>query len=323
MTSPVLFAYDLDAKGKGTSLAEEDILKCLHDAKLAWAHLDATHSATREWLHKAVVDLDELVLNALLAEETSPRVTQLGDGVLLILRGVNLNAGADPEDMVSIRMWVDDKRIISLERRHVKAIRDISSMLEAGEGPKNAGDFIYQLTAKLFNRMEPVLSQLDDETDDIEERVLDHPDASERQLIVNIRKRAIMFRRYISPQRDVMQYLRTSNISWLDDTHRRHLQEGHDKVARYVEDLDAIRERSQVIKDELVNTLSDRLNKNMYILSVIAAVFLPLGFLTGMLGINVGGIPGADNPNAFWIFGGMLVALVVVQIILFKKLKWF
>jgi zinc transporter len=59
------------------------------------------------------------------------------------------------------------------------------------------------------------------------------------------------------------------------------------------------------------------------VLSVIAAIFLPLGFLTGLLGINVGGIPGADNPHAFLIFSAMLVIVVFLQVLLFKKLKWF
>jgi zinc transporter len=65
------------------------------------------------------------------------------------------------------------------------------------------------------------------------------------------------------------------------------------------------------------------MNKNLYMLSVIAAVFLPLGFLTGLLGLNVGGVPGVDNPAAFWIFSGVLSAVVGLQIALFKRWKWF
>jgi zinc transporter len=56
---------------------------------------------------------------------------------------------------------------------------------------------------------------------------------------------------------------------------------------------------------------------------VIAAIFLPLGFLTGLLGINLGGMPGAENPDAFWVFSGLLVAVVSLQIWIFKKLDWF
>ena len=62
---------------------------------------------------------------------------------------------------------------------------------------------------------------------------------------------------------------------------------------------------------------------NLYILSVIAAIFLPLGFLTGLLGINVGGIPGDQSPYAFAIFCGILSVLVILQILIFRKLKWF
>jgi len=75
-----------------------------------------------------------------------------------------------------------------------------------------------------------------------------------------------------------------------------------------------VRGRAQIVKDELVTGLSDRLNKNMYMLSVVAAIFLPLGFLTGLLGINVGGIPGADNEAAFWIFMGILALIILIQV---------
>ena len=94
-------------------------------------------------------------------------------------------------------------------------------------------------------------------------------------------------------------------------------------MIRYIEDIDSIRERAQITKDELTNALSDKMNKNLYMLSVVAAIFLPLGFLTGLLGINVGGIPGAETANAFFIFCVILVAVICSQIALFKYLKWF
>jgi zinc transporter len=61
----------------------------------------------------------------------------------------------------------------------------------------------------------------------------------------------------------------------------------------------------------------------MYMLSVLAAIFLPLGFLTGLLGINVGGFPGAENPWAFLLFLLFLAGIVVVQMLWFKRKKWF
>jgi zinc transporter len=138
-----------------------------------------------------------------------------------------------------------------------------------------------------------------------------------------VRKKAIMFRRYMAPQRDAISGLQMADIQWLEEGHKYHLQEAYNHVTRYVEDLDAIRERAQIVKDELANIIADKLNRNMYVLSVIAAIFLPLGFLTGLLGINVGGIPGADNTGAFFIFCGILTLIVLMQVVIFKRFKWF
>lgn len=319
----ILHAYTINGNGAATELHGDDITHTIKSKDLAWVHLDMNHTGAREWLENELTYLDQIIIDALLAEETRPRILEFEEGVLLILRGVNLNENSQPEDMVSIRLWIDKHRIISVRRRRLKAVQDIREKLAAGKGPKNAGDFLIALTSRLFERMEPVMTHLDERVDDIEERVMEDPQSEERQEIISIRKQAIILRRYIAPQRDVMAHLRSSDLGWLDKTHKRRLQEILDRVTRYVEDLDTSRERAQIVKDELANALSDRLNKNLYMLSVIAAIFLPLGFLTGLLGINVGGIPGAENDTAFYIFCGILTAVVAVQITLFKILKWF
>jgi zinc transporter len=321
--SPILFGYTFDGAGGVRPLQDEHISQQLKDEGLAWVHMRANHPKTRKWLQTELSYLDHLIINALLADETRPRLTEYRDGLLVILRGVNLNENSAPEDMVSIRLWVDPHRIISLRRRKLRTIGDIETNLKEGSGPHNAGDFIVDLCARMFERMEPVLLDLDDRTDDVEEKVMENPDAGLRRDIIDIRKQAIMMRRYISPQREVLAGLRDSQLPWITHAHKRHLQESLDRLTRYVEDLDAIRERAQIVKDELSNMLADKLNRNMYLLSVIAAIFLPLGFLTGLLGINVGGIPGSDNPHAFWIFAGALLTLVAAQVALFKKLDWF
>ncbi|PIR34056.1 MAG: zinc transporter ZntB, partial [Alphaproteobacteria bacterium CG11_big_fil_rev_8_21_14_0_20_44_7] len=243
-------------------------------------------------------------------------------GVMLILRGVNMNDADHPEDMVSLRIWIDPSRIITVVRREVKAANDIRQKIIDGTGPKNAADFLTALTTRLFERIDPVITELDEDTDNIEESIMESPDVNIRHDINEVRKKAIMLRRYIAPQREVITRLRTCELKWLDQIHRRYFQENLDRLTRYTEDLDAIRERAQIVKDELTNILSDRLNKNMYILSIVAAIFLPLGFFTGLLGINVGGIPGADNEYAFYIFCTTLTIIVILQIWIFRKLKW-
>ncbi len=323
MSGPILLAYDLDGEGGGKPVSDGVIGRELRRDVLAWVHLDGKHPDARLWLDREISSLDPFVVDALLAEETRPRMAEINDGALLILRGINHDENADPEDMVSIRLWIDKTRIISVQLRNSMAIFDVEERISANKGPRNPGEFVNLLLARLSDGMTSLIADLDDETDDVEERILEDPDSSLRERIISIRKTAIKLRRYIAPQRDAIGQLLLAEFSWLDGQHRRLLQENFDHLLRYIEDLDAIRERSQIMKDELANIIADKLNRHLYILSVIAAIFLPLAFLTGLFGINVGGIPGDQSPYAFAIFCGVLVILVAVQIFIFKKLKWF
>lgn len=320
---PVLFCYEIEPSGGVRKLEGEAAAECLKSDRLAWAHLDATNPNAESWLRTHIDYLDPLIIEALLAENTRPRVEEIGDGALVILRGVNMNDNADPEDMVALRMWVDAHRVITLRRRPLKAVREIEEKMQRAAIMKNAGDVLVHVSAKLFQNMDPFVSNLMEELDDLEEELADSANAKKRRDITDLRKKAIIYRRYFGPQKDVMVFLKSSDVEWLDARHRRHLQENQDRLTRYIEDLDAVRERAQIIKDELANVMSEKLNKNLYILSIVTAIFLPLSYLTGLLGINVGGMPGADNPDAFWIVCGMSSVLLVIQIIILKMVKWF
>ena len=111
--------------------------------------------------------------------------------------------------MVSIRLCVTNNKIISARYRKLKAIGDIEDSIKSQKGPRNTGEFIFMLINALFTRIEPSVLNLDEETDLIEEQILDNPDIKLREKIINIRKKAIKFRRYMSPQRDVITKLCT------------------------------------------------------------------------------------------------------------------
>ncbi|MBT3807109.1 MAG: hypothetical protein HOG03_21300 [Desulfobacula sp.] len=73
-----------------------------------------------------------------------------------------------------------------------------------------------------------------------------------------------------------------------------------ERTARFVQDIESARDRALISQEEIKSRTSNQMNKAIYILSIITAIFLPLSLLTGLLGINVGGIPGAENKWAFF-----------------------
>ena len=100
------------------------------------------------------------------------------------------------------------------------------------------------------------------------------------------------------------------------------LREVADRVTRMTEEIDAARERAMVLQDQLADQRAEEMNRNMMILSVVAAIFLPLGFLTGLLGINVGGMPGADSAAAFWVVVVICMVVAAALLFLFRRKGW-
>ena len=318
----LVFAYEIDGEGKGRPIGWEELSATDKSEGWLWIHLDRSAPHARKWLvEESGVD-PLLVSEALLDEETRPRFTATEDGLLLILRGVNLNPGADPEDMVSIRLWIEAERVISVRQRRLLAVDDLRQAIEEANGPKTPGELVANLADGLVDRMSIVISDLNDRLDDLEDDVVSTQRRELRGELNALRREGIILRRYIAPQRDALSQLTSTKPSLLKKSHVTRLREVADHITRHVENLDAARERAAVVQDELVNRLSEQLNKNMYVLSIIAGIFLPLGFLTGLLGVNVDGIPGDKTPWAFAALCVFMVAIGVLEVWLFRRFKW-
>ena len=318
----LIHAYILDGEGGGQKIDWELARTWKPGEGILWLHLDYEHPETQQWL-KEKSGLDVITQKSLIAEETRPRCAGMDNGLLINLRGVNTNPGSDPEDMVSIRLYCDGERIISTRRRRLLSISDITTTLDRGDGPKTGGEFISTLAYRLIDRMSEVISNLDDAVDSMEEEIISGSGKSYRGKLVELRREAIMLRRYLAPQRDALTRLQAETVSFLSAHDRIRVGEAGDRLIRYIEDLDSCKDRAAVAYEELTSHLAEQMNSRMYVLAVVAALFLPLGFLTGLFGINVGGIPLADDPNGFIEIALILVVVVIIQIIIFRLKRWF
>lgn len=317
----LLHARLLNGSGGAKKLTWSEINGHHPEGTILWLHFDYTHPRVREWITKKS-NLNKLVAKALLTEENRPRATVFQDGLLLALRGVNHNPGSNPEDMVAIRMWIDPSRIISTRRRDLLSVDDLVAELDKGTGPSTSGEFLVDMADSLTVRMAQVVEEIDETADQLEEQVMDAKSHDLRVALAALRRQTITLRRYLSPQREAMAHLQVEKVSWITDSDRIRLREVSDRLIRHIEDLDAARERAAVTHEELISRLSDQLNMRLYLLSLVAAIFLPLSFLTGLFGINVGGIPGSEYPFAFAIFTGSLSIIAFSLIIIFRKKKW-
>lgn len=284
----------------------------------SWFHFDLNDPAFESWVKGA---LPLMIANALIQHETRPRCDRIEDGLILNLRGVNLNPGADPDDMVSIRLWVAEGLIVSTRVRKVWAMDTIRLQMETGKGPASVNAFLAELASGLTKRIEKVSLELVEGTDELEEDALDPARALTSEL-ASLRQSVIKLRRFVRPQNEAITDLASGQV-WTLDTHVANLlSETANRTTRTMEELDATSDRLKAIQDHLDMLHASALGRNSYVLSVVAAIFLPLGFLTGLFGINVGGMPWLDANYGFWLVTGGSALLGIVLFLVFRHLKW-
>lgn len=317
----LISAYRLDGHGGGERFHSWDTVPAETAGAHIWVHINRNAARAQQWIAEES-GLRPLIQEALLAEETRPRCLAIDDGILLNLRGVNLNPGSDPEDMVSIRLWLEKDRIVSSRARRLMAIEDLRQTIDAGKGPEDTGAFVVMLADRLTARMDPSLDTLQDQLDALEDSMITSLSRELRTELAELRRETIMLRRYIAPQRDALRQLVALEVPWMSQRRRQRLTEVADRVTRYMEDLDVIRDRATVVNDELANRLAERMDRTMYVLSLVTLIFLPLTVISGMLGMNVGGVPGEGIKWAFFATCGLFLAIAAIEVWLLKRLKW-
>lgn len=317
-----LWALCLNKPEGPQEISPPQLETCLEQAHTLWLHVDYSDSATEQWLRDQHF-LDPQIAGGFFAEDTRPRSLTLKQGLFLILRGLNLNPGAEPEDMVSLRVWIEPTRIITAQRRTVHTFNKIhQSFLQRGI-TITVSDFAVELIETLVNEIADVVEEAEEEIDNVEENMVTSTVQHDlRTRLADLRREIISLRRYLAPQREVMLRLSNEQIPWLSEHAHHRLRDAADRLTKYVEDLDSARERAAITQEELHNKITEMTSKRIYIFTLIASIFLPLSFLTSLLGINVGGIPGSTNSYAFFIVCGILGFIALTISIIFRIKKW-
>lgn len=324
----LLNAYRLPGEGaRGARLSWAEIASA--PPTHAWIDLDRKTEGVEQWLQQHA-GLDPIAVTALLQEETRPRASELPGGTIVILRAVNFTEGAQPEDLVVVRVFVQEDRVFTLRKFPMRAIDDLCTRLESSEPPTDPGAVLLALARRISDRMETVIDQLAEQGDALEtdsDALIEHADEAPqvrdlRARSANIRRRTTILQRYLSPQREALLALAESDHGWLDLRQRAKVRELVDRLTRDLEDLDRVYEQTRVASETITTHLSEQTAEITTRLTIVAAIFLPLSLVSGVLGMNVTGIPFGDHPLSFLVTCAALLVIGIGLWLYFRDKRW-
>ena len=310
-------AYRLDRSGGGADMdwaaIEADPLGTKVDGDI-WVHVDRTGTRAKQWIESGA-RLPASASRIMLEADPRPRfsyypaTSDTPEGMVFVLRGMNFNENAEVEDMVSVRLWIDQDRVITTRRRKLMSIDERRQALLRGNGPRESVDVLVGINESLLHRIEPELASMDEEISTYEENENTIDRAEIRESIADMRRKIVIIRRYLSPQRDALMHAERDMPEWVGDEVRHSIHDSEVGLARCIDHLDEMRERAKAVQDELTLIENERAARISMRLTVIAAIFLPANMIAAIWGMNTGGMPFLLHPQGFWIVLGILVVL--------------
>ncbi len=290
----------------------------LAEDEFYWAYLQRIAAQNREFLEE--VGLEHSDIDDLLNREVQPHCHVRSKGAFIAINVFNELPKQESGDMDCAQIWVDSKRLICIWHDPLDVFQNLVRGFQSRVPPSSTAEFWARLVLAIADRAEEMMEALQDRIDHLEDVVLetgDHPWESE---LAQVRRLATIIRRSMLVHLDILRNFEIENFDWVDRINKRRVCEAGDRALRIAEEMDAIRERAEIVHDQIMYKRSENINRYMLMMAAIAVVFLPLTFITGLLGINVGGIPGSHDPVAFTVVTGLLVFF---GLILFAIVRWF
>ena len=314
------FAVILDRKGGAKKVPLRK--KLIDEKRPLWIHLD--NEATDKLEHYKNQKVSAPIAEHLSSLETTPKCMRYKNGLLVTLRGLNVNKNAD-DDMVAVHIWLTKNRLITVADQPVAAVAEVLDLLRRKKGPHTIPACFTLLTRHMIHKIKDSLADIMEQADDLEDRVIEETgirqDKKLREDLSHLRHLIVSFRRFLAPQQEIMEHLEKNPLFRLED--KAHLHTLSHDLAQAVEKLNFARDHSSVTQDQLDAKTNTNISQIMYLMSMIMVIFTPLSFITGLLGANIGGIPFGENPYGFVFICLILVGILLCQITFIKKMHWF
>lgn len=294
-----------------------------HMIKPIWIHLDLSFPESVTWLENNL-SLPDYVKETLIKKEVSNSYIHFYQSyILFVACSVNMMPKAEPDDFVFLRLYANKKMLITTSLYPTIDFKEIIELFLDKNGPKNTDELMLIVLENTLDHISKVVADIENYVDVLEEDIITGCLTSKTYAqLSEFLRQILVIRRFMVPEREMVGTLQRRNISWFQLKTNKGLKDCFDRIQRIVEDIDLLEKRIWVNQDVIKNHEYIKMQRNMYMLTVMAGLFLPLSFLSGLFGMNLSGIPFNNHPYGFIIICFLTFLIGLIVLFVFKKLKW-
>jgi zinc transporter len=172
-------------------------------------------------------------------------------------------------------------------------------------------DLLEHLLREQCDVLTDIVRQVTQRTDAIEDRLLAGRNATQRTTLGEMRRLLVRLRRLMAPEPTSLFRLLQHPPSWVSAQSIQALREVNEEFLVALSDMASLQERIKLLQEEVAAGVNEATGRSLFMLTVMTVLALPINILAGLFGMNVGGIPLADNPHGFWVIAGIILVFAV------------
>ena len=276
-----------------------------------WIDIEVGDDEGRRWL-ASQSGLDDEIVRRLLEPAPATYWRRFGQGLHFHAHSAVPGGDTSTTAIVDLGIWLEPGRIITVRHGKVPALDSAAEACSTGAGPSDSWELIVFVLSEGLSRLEQVLHDPTATIDQLEDEVLTAEGDPPIQRVAELQKRLVYGRRLRMPLTHMLGFISSQPGPTMDRSLREELEGIANVVAQHNELLGLSIDRASALQGLIRDQLADSMNAATFRFTWVATVFLPLTFLTGLLGINVAGIPGDHDPGAFWLVCGVLSVLAAI-----------
>ena len=310
----LVFGFRLEPAGQVTAIGLSGVNQSQPPEQALWLHFNLVDRRAVEWLRESVW-LSPQARAALLSAEQHVRLESFGEGLVGVLSDL---LAEDPDEFGVFHLYADQRCLITGRRHGVASLGALRRDLTSGTQVDGTPALLNALLRRLIGTLKGLAAAHEEAIDDAEDRVLGGQDGDPS---LGQRRRAMArLRRQMVANRNALTDLGEHLPPWWDKPAAEQLDHLTSVLGSAIQDLELTQERARLLSEELDSRLTERTNRNLYFVSVAAALLLPITFISGIFGMNVGGLPWLEDTKGFiWVMGCMLIAVLIAFILIHRR----
>jgi len=279
--------------------------------EFVWLHFSLSNVNSEKWLGEHL-PLPGHYRETLREGPGSTRIEQADDCLIAVINDVIYDFSFDASQIATLWMCVDRNFVVSSRLHALRSIDRLRLSVKAGEQFASPVSLLAHLLRDQAEVLQQIGRQVAGQVDHIEDSLLSGRGDIQRGKLGAQRRLFVRLRRLLAPEPGALFRLLNRPPAWFNDDDTQELRAATEEFSAVLNDLSALQERTKLLQEEIVAHTTEQTNRSVFMLTVVTVLALPINIVAGLLGMNVGGIPLAQNEHGFWIIALIIASFTVI-----------